>query len=100
MPVVSASFGSRSLVRLVPLLASAALVSSLNSTAYASPVEYFSALTVNPGDPKKLVLGFESGLAGLLVDLRDIPLRLPERADRRRDLLAAWQQALWAGADL
>ena len=40
------------------------------------------------------------GLAGLLVDLRDIPLRLPERADRRRDLLAAWQQALWAGADL
>jgi len=40
------------------------------------------------------------GLAGLLVDLRDIPLRLPERADRRRDLLAAWQLALWAGADV
>lgn len=39
------------------------------------------------------------GLAGLLVDLRDVPLRLPERADRRRDLLAAWQAALWAGAD-
>ena len=31
------------------------------------------------------------GLAGLLVDLRDVPLRLPDRADRRRDLLAAWQ---------
>ncbi len=40
------------------------------------------------------------GLAGLLVDLRDVPLRLPERADRRRDLLAAWQMALWAGADV
>lgn len=39
------------------------------------------------------------GLAGLLVDLRDVPLRLPDRADRRRDLLAAWQSALWAGAD-
>ena len=39
------------------------------------------------------------GLAGLLVDLRDVPLRLPDRADRRRDLLAAWQTALWAGAD-
>jgi hypothetical protein len=39
------------------------------------------------------------GLAGLLVDLRDVPLRLPERADRRRDLLSAWQTALWAGAD-
>jgi hypothetical protein len=40
------------------------------------------------------------GLGGLLVDLRDVPLRLPDRADRRRDLLAAWQTALWAGADL
>ena len=39
------------------------------------------------------------GLAGLLVDLRDVPLRLPDRADRRRDLLAAWQGALWAGAN-
>ncbi len=39
------------------------------------------------------------GLGGLLVDLRDVPLRLPERADRRRDLLAAWQGALWAGGE-
>lgn len=39
------------------------------------------------------------GLAGLLVDLRDVPLRLPDRADRRRDLLVAWQSALWAGGD-
>jgi len=39
------------------------------------------------------------GLGGLLVDLRDVPLRLPDRADRRRDLLGAWQSALWAGAD-
>lgn len=39
------------------------------------------------------------GLGGLLVDLRDVPLRLPERADRRRDLLAAWQSALWAGSE-
>ena len=39
------------------------------------------------------------GLGGLLVDLRDIPLRLPDRGDRRRDLLAAWQAALWQGSD-
>jgi hypothetical protein len=39
------------------------------------------------------------GLAGLLVDLRDVPLRLPDRADRRRDLLSAWQAGLWAGSD-
>ena len=37
------------------------------------------------------------GLGGLLVDLRDIPLRLPDRADRRRDLLAAWQRRAVAG---
>ncbi len=39
------------------------------------------------------------GLAGLLVDLRDVPLRLPDRPERRRDLLAAWQSALWGGMD-
>ena len=39
------------------------------------------------------------GLGGLLVDLRDVPLRLPDSADRRRDLLAAWQAALWQGFD-
>jgi len=39
------------------------------------------------------------GLGGLLVDLRDVPLRLPERLERRRDLLTAWQGALWAGVD-
>lgn len=37
------------------------------------------------------------GLGGLLVDLRDVPLRLPERPERRRELLAAWQAAMWAG---
>jgi len=39
------------------------------------------------------------GLGGLLVDLRDVPLRLPDRPDRRRELLAAWQGALWIGGE-
>ena len=39
------------------------------------------------------------GLAGLVVDLRDVPLRLPERADERRDLLARWEAALWPERD-
>jgi len=39
------------------------------------------------------------GLGGLLVDLRDVPLRLPERSDRRRQLLSAWQAALWPGLE-
>ncbi len=39
------------------------------------------------------------GLGGLLIDLRDVPLRLPDRLEHRRELLAAWQGALWAGGD-
>lgn len=39
------------------------------------------------------------GLGGLLVDLRDVPLRLPARPERRRELLDAWQESLWAGMD-
>jgi hypothetical protein len=39
------------------------------------------------------------GLGGLLVDLRDVPLRLPERPERRRELLDAWQESLWMTRD-
>ncbi|HEY0443174.1 MAG TPA: hypothetical protein VGC90_03030, partial [Candidatus Limnocylindrales bacterium] len=39
------------------------------------------------------------GLGGLLVDLRDVPLQLPDRAEPRRELLASWQEALWAGLE-
>ncbi len=39
------------------------------------------------------------GLGGLLVDLRDVPMRLPSRPDRRREALAAWQRPLWPDAD-
>jgi hypothetical protein len=46
---------------------------------------------------KHFAVDVAGGLGGLLVDLRDIPLRLPDRAERRRELLAAWQEALWAG---
>jgi len=37
------------------------------------------------------------GLAGLLVDLRDVPLRLPDRADSRREQIRAWQAAVRPG---
>jgi hypothetical protein len=37
------------------------------------------------------------GLGGLVVDLREVPLRLPERADLRGELLDAWQTELLAG---
>ena len=35
------------------------------------------------------------GLAGLIIDLRGVPLRLPDRAEPRRELLAGWQGVLW-----
>ncbi len=48
-----------------------------------------------PSRGRHFALDASGGLSGLVVDLRDVPLRLPERADRRRDLLRAWQAALW-----
>lgn len=46
---------------------------------------------------RRFAVELAGGLGGLLVDLRDIPLRLPDRAERRRELLGAWQEALWSG---
>ena len=48
---------------------------------------------------RRVAMEVVGGAAGLLIDLRDVPLRLPERSEPRRDLLAAWQHAVWpAGA--
>ena len=48
---------------------------------------------------RHFVLPVVGGLGGLLVDLRDVPLRLPSRPDRRREQLAAWQRPLWPDAE-
>jgi hypothetical protein len=48
---------------------------------------------------RRFALELGGGLGGLLIDLRDVPLRLPDRSERRRDLLGAWQQSLWAGLE-
>jgi hypothetical protein len=47
------------------------------------------------GRGRKFAVDVSGGLGGLLVDLRDVPLRLPDRLDRRRELLDAWQESLW-----
>jgi len=44
---------------------------------------------------KRVAVEVGGGLGGLLVDTRELPLRLPERPERRRDLLAAWERPLW-----
>jgi len=46
---------------------------------------------------RRVTVPVSGGLAGVLVDLRDVPLRLPERRDRRRAALAAWGELAWPG---
>jgi hypothetical protein len=48
---------------------------------------------------RAFAIDVSGGLGGLLIDLRDVPLRLPERQDRRRELLDAWQESLWLTRD-
>jgi hypothetical protein len=48
---------------------------------------------------RRIALDVVGGLGGLLVDTRDVPLRLPDRAERRRELLDAWQRPLWPTGD-
>jgi hypothetical protein len=48
---------------------------------------------------RRFAVDVAGGLGGLLVDLRDVPLRLPDRPERRRELLEAWQESLWLTRD-
>src|SRR5262245_46636388 len=51
------------------------------------------------GKGRKFALEVTGGLGGLLLDLRDVPLRLPDRPERRRELLESWQDSLWTTRD-
>ena len=44
------------------------------------------------GRGRVFAIDVAGGSTGVLVDLRDVPLRLPDRADSRREQLRAWQQ--------
>lgn len=48
---------------------------------------------------RRMALDVTGGLGGLLVDTREIPLRLPDRSERRRALLEAWERPVWATSD-
>jgi hypothetical protein len=39
------------------------------------------------------------GLGGLLIDLRGVPLTLPDNPDQRRLRVEAWQRDMWTGLD-
>jgi len=46
------------------------------------------------GRGKVFAIDVAGGSTGVLVDTRDVPLRLPDRADGRREQLRAWQAAV------
>ncbi|HSL97054.1 MAG TPA: hypothetical protein VK831_00655 [Candidatus Deferrimicrobiaceae bacterium] len=46
---------------------------------------------------RRVTMPVSGGVGGLAVDLRDVPLRLPERRDRRRAALAQWGDLAWPG---
>lgn len=51
------------------------------------------------GRGSRFVVEISGGLGGLLLDLRDIPLRLPDRPEPRRLTLDGWQRQAWVGLD-
>ena len=51
------------------------------------------------GRGRHFAIDVTGGLGGLLVDLRDVPLRLPDRAEMRGELLEAWQAAVLTGRE-
>ncbi len=61
---------------------------------------------VSFGDPvvlgtrgKQFSVDVAGGLGGLLVDLRGVPMTLPDNPDQRRIRVDAWQRAMWAGLE-
>jgi hypothetical protein len=48
---------------------------------------------------RRFTVEVSGGLGGLFVDLRDIPLRLPDKADQKRATWEAWQRAMWSEID-
>ena len=46
------------------------------------------------GRGRRFAVDVTGGLGGLLVDLRDVPLHLPDRADLRAELLEGWRAAV------
>jgi hypothetical protein len=49
------------------------------------------------GRGRHFAIDVTGGLGGVLVDLRDVPLRLPDRADLRGELLESWQTTVRNG---
>jgi hypothetical protein len=59
----------------------------------------FRDMVVLGGRGRHFVVEISGGLGGLVLDLRDVPLRLPDRPEPRRAALEAWLRSAWVGLD-
>jgi hypothetical protein len=48
------------------------------------------------GRGRNFTVDVDGGLVGLLVDLREVPLRVSDRSEARRAALEIWQRVVWA----
>jgi len=48
--------------------------------------------------PRRSVVRLSGGLAGLLLDGRGVPLRLPPHGEERRSVLGTWHDSLWSAS--
>ena len=94
--VVVRSGGGESRLDLMP--GGLALVDLPPGTAGVAEFRFRDRVSLG-GRGKHFAIDVTGGLAGLVVDLRDVPLRLPDRADLRGELLDAWQSVLVTGRD-
>jgi hypothetical protein len=65
----------------------------------AEAVLSFADTVVLGSRGRRFAVDVAGGLGGLLVDLRGVPLTLPDNPDQRRARVDAWQRAMWAGID-
>jgi len=94
--VVRGSGGGESRIDLMP--GGLALVDLPPGTAAVAEFRFRDRVRLG-GRGHHFAIDVTGGLAGLVVDLRDVPLKLPDRADLRGELLDAWQSVLVTGRD-
>jgi len=83
----------------LPLIAGGLELFDLPPGQQAEAVISFKDPVVLGARGKRFAVDVAGGLGGLLVDLRGVPLTLPENPDQRRLRVDAWQRAMWAGID-
>jgi hypothetical protein len=94
--VVRGNAGGESRMDLMP--GGLALVDLPPGTAAVAEFRFRDRVRLG-GRGRHFAIDVTGGLAGLVVDLRDVPLKLPDRADLRGELLDAWQSVLVTGRD-